>query len=204
MDPSANANNFREFIKEISKTLMSQEKHRMLHLQNNLYEKVQYYLNRKDMNVKSSSPNRNNKLKNLHGDCWNYETNQFNTLMNDEILSPTFRLTSPMQSASTNQNFTTNSIASNGSASITYSITNKKPQTARVKTEEIKKKYEKFKIFLENNTYEEVESARNLIFGSDTMKMTKSPKTAALGVARPTISSQRRGHTKTAGQSQKI
>jgi len=66
MDVNANSRDLKECLKDISKVLMVQEKHRMLHLQNNLYEKVQYYI--KSPNS-SSSPSINIE--------WNYEEKPF-------------------------------------------------------------------------------------------------------------------------------
>ena len=57
------------------------------------------------------------------------------------------------------------------------------------KSEAIKQKYESYKNFLENNTQEEVDSARKLLFGNSSRNRRKAPSTVSIGVTRPTISS---------------
>jgi hypothetical protein len=64
------------------------------------------------------------------------------------------------------------------------------------KSRQIRDKYEEFKKFVEENTSEEVLTARNYLFSSDPRKGAKSPA-PIFNAARPTLSSARKVSKKT-------
>ena len=47
MGSNVTAKQFKDFLKQVSQVLLTQERHRMLKLQNNLYEKMHYYLDKR-------------------------------------------------------------------------------------------------------------------------------------------------------------
>jgi hypothetical protein len=67
METNSTPKLLKTFLKDVSKELIVQEKHRVLQLQDNLYDKVQYYLEKQPQTARSSTKTRtrNNLNSNL-------------------------------------------------------------------------------------------------------------------------------------------
>lgn len=57
MKTEATVKQFKDFLKLIGIELIKQEKHKMLMLKNNLYEKVRYYLNKRASTAQTGTRN---------------------------------------------------------------------------------------------------------------------------------------------------
>lgn len=121
MKSSGNAIILREFIMDVCEMLLFQEKHRNLPLQNNLFEKVQYYIERKQNFAKSSIVKRKNNLKVKKGDHWNYEDNQFNSMLRGKILPREFKNTFLEKGSSSKKDLTVENFASWSMSDFTHS-----------------------------------------------------------------------------------
>lgn len=62
MSTKSTVKNYKEFLVMLSKILLTQEKHKMLKLQNNFYEKVQYYCNRRTMTAGEKNPRAEKRI----------------------------------------------------------------------------------------------------------------------------------------------
>jgi hypothetical protein len=281
METNSTPKLLKTFLKDVSKELIVQEKHRVLQLQDNLYDKVQYYLEKQPQTARSSTKTRtrNNLNSNLRiliilvdrpktqgiiGEkidnffttrikkpkeekidprfakselMWNSESNmqvkkkdskpgsksalkkskppltkefywddeidKIHDICKDEGTSMIFSLTSNKNIDIKQANMTTKSTSLHITSDFAASIFGIKPNLNKPKVNKIKQKFEKFKNFIETNTQEELMSARNLVSRNDLRYPLKSPSTATLGVARPTMASKLRSNLKTAEVSSK-
>lgn len=175
---------------------MTQERHRMLQLQNNLYDTVQYYVsNSKKLNRNNSnSSKKTSNFKIIEDNLWTHEMKQFHALMEDEITSPTFRLTSANGLHHPDAHQISKSILSQTELDLSQSINSRRIKTARETTHDIKTRFNKFRTYLENNTREEVISARNQMV--DNKCRSKSQLSNKTGILRNAMSSTERKSVK--------
>jgi hypothetical protein len=157
----------------------------------------------KDSKPKSKSGLKQSKPPLTKEFYWDDEIDKIHDICKDEGTSMIFSLSSNKYIDLKPANMTTKSTHSHLTSDFAASIFGRQPNLIKPKVNKIKQKFEKFKNFIETNTQEEVMSARNLVSRCDLRYPIKSPSTATLGVARPTMASQLRSNVKTAAASSK-